>query len=442
MSKKLLAIVIAFSMVFLASCGGGSNSDGEQSSDSEKTTISFKNYYTQGDDSAGVKAQRKMIKQFKDNHSDIKIKETSLSHDGYFKKIKTLAAGNELPDVFIAQGSMIRPFADAGLIKPLNDVLDKNKDWKNGFVEGALDTFRYQDKAYGVPFNGGPTHVIFYNKDILSKAGYDEFPSKWKDFMQMIKKLKAEGTTPIALGNKDKWILQSSYLSTLGNRYTGTEWFNKILNHEGAKFTDQEFVNALQSLQNMADKNAFNDNMNSIDNVEQRTLYYKGEAAMFIGGNWTTKGIAKNAPKDIRKSTGVAIFPTVPKQKGPENGVSGGAGGAYVINANVSAEKEKKIVKFLKSITNREAGKAVIKAGGLPIVKMKNMEQYDLSPLNKKVYNLIKESKYVPIYDAQLSPPVISVMQDGLQNLVIDKTTPEKLAKKIQKKYESEAKKD
>lgn len=433
----MMSVMLALSLVLLASCGSNDDS-GEGSSDNESSDIKFMNYFTEGDDSAGVKAQRKMVKKFEEENPDINIDSTKLSHDGYFDKIKTLAAGNELPDVFIAQGSMIQSFADGGLIKPLNKILDKHPDWKDGFVEGSLDTFKYKNKFYGIPFNGGPTHVIYYNKDILSDVGYDKFPSTWDDFLDLIDKLKDKGVTPISLGNKDKFVLQSVYLSTLGNRFTGTDWFNNLLKDKGAKFTDPEFVKSLKTLKNLADNGAFNDDMNSLDDTEQMRPYYKGKAAMTINGNWGSEQIEDNAPDDIYKATDVAIFPKVPNEKGPDNAVAGGAGGAYVINANVSDEKEKKIVKFLQKLTGEKSGETVIKEGGLPIVQVDDVEKYDMKPLEKKVYNLVQDSEYVDIYDSKLSPSVVSKMEDDLQKLVIDKESPEQVAKDIQSEYEKQ----
>jgi len=440
-SKKWMASLLVASMTLVAAgCGSSSSTDsGSETDGGQKASepIKFMHMYDKNSDQ-GPSHQSELIEKFKKDHPEIKLTEEIQSHDAYETKIKTLAAGNELPDVFLMKSSMVKTFVDNGLVLPLDDMLNGDADWKNGFVSGALDTYTVDNKVYGIQFSGGPTHTIFYNKDLLAKAGYSEFPKSWDDFIKLIDALKAKGITPIAFGNKGKWLANSSYLSTLGDRFTGTEWFNSLKDYGGAKFTDPEFVQALTALQDLNKHGAFNSDMNSIDNNQMKTLYYNEKAAMFIEGAWAISAMEAGAPKEIVDKTELAVFPAISGAKGEQNSVSGGGGWAYAVNANVDKAKLKDIALLLKSLSDKNAAEVVLKYGDMPSSKIEDMSKIELTPLMQKLIKLLETTKYVPIYDSQLSPALTEEMNTAMQNMIIGQITPQQAAEQMQKEYEAE----
>jgi len=439
-SKGLTAALLVTSLALVAAgCGSKTGTEAAGgASDKPKAKIKFMHMYDKN--SAQPSHQADLIEKFKKEHAEVTFDEEVQSHDSYETKIKTLAAANELPDVFLVKPSMVSTFVENGLLRPLNDQLDKNASWKDGFTEGVLDPYTVEGKTYGVQMTGGPTHVIYYNKDLVAKAGFPEFPKTWSDFETLIKELNKQNITPIALGNKAKWVVNSSYMSTLGTRFTGTEWFNSLIEGKGAKFTDPEFVQSLTALKGLVDIGAFNKDMNSIDNNQQRTLYYNGTAAMFIEGSWASNAIETGGPKDIVEKTELAVFPAIEGAKGEQNSVSGGGGWAYAVNAKVDPAKMDDIQKLIQSLTDSEAAKLVLKYGDIPSSKVDNIESIELSPLSKKLVKMLETTKYSPIYDTRLSPGLTESMNTTMQELMIGKYTPQQAAEAMQKEYENEMK--
>jgi len=435
--RVLTAMLLTTSLVLLAACGSNDAKDAKDGV-KPKAKISFMHMYDKN--SAQPSHQAVLIEKFKEAHPDVTFDEEIQSHDNYETKVKTLAAANELPDLFLVKPSMVSTFVENGLLLPLNDQLDKNAAWKNGFVEGVLEPYTIDGKTYGVQMTGGPTHVIYYNKDLIAKAGFEQFPQTWTEFETLIKELVKQKVTPIALGNKGKWVANSSYLSTLGDRFTGTEWFNSLAANEGAKFTDPEFVQALSALNNLVTIGAFNKDMNSIDNSQQRTVYYNGKAAMFIEGSWAVNAVETNAPKEIVEKTGLAVFPAIEGAKGEQNSVSGGGGWAYAVNADVDPAKLDDIQKLIQSLTDSEAAKLVLEYRDIPSSKVENIESIELSPMSKELIQLLETTKYAPIYDTRLSPGLTESMNTTMQEMMIGKYTPQQAAEVMQKEYESEMK--
>ncbi len=446
---KLLALLVAISMIFsLAACGSSNVSENSttpssvgqstvSSGDSqEPVSLSFIHMFPKEDTEGNSIAFHKAMDKFKADNPSIKINEEPLSHDNYETKVRTLAAGNELPDIFIVKGSMTSMFIDNKLINPVDDILNADPDWKNSFLQGAFDDFAVGGKNYGIPFQMLNTHLIYYNKKLLNDAGISTFPTNWKDFLDAINKLKAKGITPISLGNKGNWVAESCILSTLGDRFTGPEWFTSIKEKKGAKFTDPEFINALAALQELAKVGAFNSDLNSIDNMQQKTPYYNGKAAMFMEGNWAISNVINDAPKDIQENTELALLPAVEGGKGDPMENSAGGAWAYNVNSELEGAKLTAAFKILKAVTDADYAKIAVESNAFPASNPKDVDKSKLAPLSSKYLELAAKIKAVPIYDAQLSADLIQVMNTGLQQLLINNISPEELAKKIQAEYE------
>ena len=433
---KVLILSLMLLPLTLPVFAGGQSEKIEAKEDS--VTLTMMNFFVNENATGKVVAYHHAMDKFRAGYPDIVIDEEILGHDSYQPKIKTLAAANELPDLFLIKGSMVSTFVENGLINPMNEILDKDTGWNNSFVEGAFDDFKMGNDIYGIPMRMTSTHVIYYNKEIFDECGIKSFPATWDEFKSVITKLKDKGYTPIALGNKAKWPAESCILSALGDRFTGTDWFRSIRDRKGAKFTDTEFVNALTAMQELAQMDAFNSDMNSIETNQQKAMYCNRKAGMFIEGGWAVSALNNMASSEIIDATEVAIFPAVEGGNGDSMAVSGGAGWAYGISSKVQGEKKAAAVSLLKTLTSMDTARVCIENNEMPATIVESYDKSKVSSLFNKYVELISGTKFVPVYDVQLTPPVIEVMNSGLQELLIDVITPLDLAKKIQAEYEKQ----
>src|SRR5699024_5413074 len=144
-----------------------------------------------------------------------------------------------------------------------------------------LEGFNFDGQQYAIPGNIYITSLVYYDKNILEENGYDEFPDNYEGFKDLIQDLNDSDITPISFGNKAQWPLQSSYMSVIGDRFTGSDFLEGALNGE-EKFTDDRFVDALSVVEELAESNAFNENFNTIDESQSRSDFLEEEAAMHI----------------------------------------------------------------------------------------------------------------------------------------------------------------
>lgn len=403
----------------------------------ETITISLMTLWAKDNAETIASTFRSMVAQFQSENPNITVEEEAIGDQtSYYTKLKTLAASNDLPDLFYCKGSELAMFAQNQVAAPLDEILGADPAWRDGYASGAFDDISSNGSIYGIPVSMLSTHVIYYNSKLLSEAGFSSFPQTWPEFMDMVAKLKANGVTPIALGNKEQWVANSCLLSTLGDRFTGSDWFYSINDKSGAKFTDSEFVNALAALQEMSNAGAFNTDVNSINNDQQKTLFYNGTAAMFMEGSWAIGAVVGDAPAEISAVTEVAVLPAINGGKGNPRSMSGGSGSGFASGVKGFAEKKDAIAALLKYTLSEDFAMTISAKGEPAAFKVSGYDTSGISELAVKYADMASTLGFSPIYDSYLNPAVNSTINEGLQELLIGAVTPEALAEKIQAEYE------
>src|SRR5690625_5894569 len=102
---------------------------------------------------------------------------------------------------------------------------------------------------------------------MIQEAGFSEFPENYEEFKELVTNLKDEGYTPVQLGNKAQWVLQSSYISTIADRITGSDYLKDVLSGN-AKFTDKEFVDSLSVIDVITKMGSFYEDFNILYDIQ------------------------------------------------------------------------------------------------------------------------------------------------------------------------------
>ncbi|GGE26120.1 sugar-binding protein [Pullulanibacillus camelliae] len=416
-SLLLLGVVLVFA---LSACG---SNDSNGASKDGKVTLTLWNAWS--GDTSDTRLYNERVKKFNDSHPDITIKTETTDSDNYRTKLKTRAAGKQLPDIFqVWPGSELEPIVKGGAMAPIDSLTD---DLKGKLInENTLKDFAVDGKQYAIPTSVSYTNLVFYDKDMIKKVGYDQFPTTYSDFKTLIKKLKAEGITPIELGNKPQWPLQSIYVSMIADRITGSDYLPKVLAGK-AKFTDPGFVKALNVVKELNDMQAFNKDVNTINDDQAMDNFVQGKSAIFISGSWSTTGLLDKKSKD--KHIGTARMPAFEGGKGDPTKVSGVGAVGLGINSNLSGAKKKAALEFLKYFYSKDLYEDLLKAGLLIPAKVDLPK--DTDPLFKEAYQAT-EGGTAPVYDGVLPAELTQTLNNGLQGILTGSMTPEKLAKEMQ----------
>lgn len=437
MNKKWLGagLSLAVAGTLLAGCGGNEGSatgsaspGGASTKPAEKITLSVWHNWT-GQDAKSI-AMRKILDDFQAQNPQVTVEQEGLPSDGLKTRLRTVAAANEMPDLFVMwPDAMTKEFVKGDLLQPIDTFLNSKPEWKSNFIPNALDGYTVDGKTYSVPMNLAPSSFIYYNQAIFDKYNV-KVPKTWDELKAAIDTFNKNNVIPISLGNKANWMVQSTIFSTIADRVTGTDWFIKAVNQDGAKFTDPEFIKALTVLQELGKIKAFQDGYNSIDQNQMNQLFYQGKAAMFINGGWAMADVVKNAPKEVLDYTHVAILPPVDGGKGQAQVTAGVVGTGMGMSKKLTGAKKEMAEKLLYALSGPDGQKATLESSTLVSYKIE-LDKSKAHPLFVELNELMKTVKISPVYDSKLSSAAVDVINNGLQELLMG-SSPESIAKKVQ----------
>jgi len=172
------------------------------------------------------------------------------------------------------------PFVNAGLFEDVSDVWEAE-----GFHESLASTasaMTIDDKQWGVPY----TYYqwgIYYRSDIFAEMGIEE-PTDWEGLMAASAKLKEAGVTPFTIGTKFLWTAAGVF-DYLNLRTNGYDVHNQLTAGEIA-YTDERIVAVFENWKQMMDNGYFVDNHATMSWQDALAPFVKGEAAMYVMGNF------------------------------------------------------------------------------------------------------------------------------------------------------------
>ena len=265
----------------LAGCGGPNNNPavqqagggGGQKYNGPKVTIEFWNGFTGGD----REFIRHIVQQFSREQKNIDVKMNIIVWDQYYQKVPTAVASGKGPDVGIMHCDQLGTNAARNVVVPLDAVAKALNLKESDFYPTVWKAGLYNGRRYGIPLDMHPL-VLYYNKDLLAKAGMNKPPQTKDEYMGVLKELKAKGI-------QGSWV--SPFLFTGSLQFMSLLWqyggdlYNKDVTK--ATFNSDAGVEALSWMVSLV-KNGY-----SPKNVAQNgefTAFQNGKNALHWNGIW------------------------------------------------------------------------------------------------------------------------------------------------------------
>ncbi|MCF1597905.1 extracellular solute-binding protein [Streptomyces muensis] len=408
-------------MTALSGCGG----DSEGGSDGT-TTIEWWNISTT-EPTKSVWAA--LAKKFEAQNPKVKVKIVQMENDAYKSKMTALTASGKLPDIFHTWGGgVLKQQVDAGLVE---DLTDRTKDFADGLLPVAKEPYLLDEKVYGIPFDIGMIG-FWYNKALFKDAGIAEPPTTWSGFLDAVRKLKAKGTTPLALAGKEKWP-GMYYWAYLSMRTAGASALQKA--YDDKDFTGDPFVQAGQHLQELVDLQPFQKGFLGAaysTPTGQAAAVGNGKAAMELMGQWAPV-VQADSGKGLGDDLGFFPFPAVDGGKGSITEVFGGGGG-HALRAGAPQAA----VDFLKFFASEATVVELVKKTGvIPVVPAAESALTD--PNIKAVQAQLKAATGFQLYlDQAYAPAVGQEVNDSVGALVAGSKSPQQVAESITKTAKEE----
>lgn len=279
----------------------------------------------------------------------------------YYTKLNALVAASQTPDVFICSpGPNMDVYVNPGVAADLTDILNKEADWYKSFTDGIFERVTYDGKIYSVPTNFAAA-CVYYNTEMFKEVGVD-VPENYTDWIDVCKKIKAAGHTPISCSAGTAWCL-SMVAGYLCDREGGPDNLAGI-NAGTLKWSTPTFLAAGEKLKELS--GYFQDSAAGDSNDQATANFYNGDAAMLVQGSWAIAQINGNNP-DFEAKCGVFRFP----------GIEGGADPNRMIvktdNLCMSAatQHQDACVALMKCFTDDTAQKYTAEVGGkIPVTSV------------------------------------------------------------------------
>src|SRR4030095_2962829 len=190
---------------------------------------------------AQVKIWEEIARAFEAKNPGVKCEMQFLENEAYKAKLPTILQSKDRPHIIYSwAGGVLKSQVEAGV---LQDIGPQLKGYVDQLAPAAVAAFTVDGKTYGLPMVLSQAG-FFYNKELMAKAGVDGTPIKtWDDLLAAVKKLKAAGVTPLAVGGADKWPLHF-YWTYLAMRAGGKAAFDGAMRGESGGFAGETLVEA------------------------------------------------------------------------------------------------------------------------------------------------------------------------------------------------------
>jgi raffinose/stachyose/melibiose transport system substrate-binding protein len=303
--------------------------------------------------------------------------------DNYLTVVTTEMAANNLPDIF--QGwtlGRMQPFAEAGRLYDLSEDLAEDTDWSSKLSELNLRATTWDGGVYGIPLEQA-VEVIFYNKEVFANHNL-EVPDTYDDFLHIVDTLRDNNIVPMTVPNNQPWVGTIPYMM-IYDRIAGIEGYEKNVMSKEGSWTEPEFIEAANILQELIERGAFEENVNSISMKESEIKLTEGSAGMYAQGTWSMP----NLIRDMGDNVGVFNFPDIDGGKGSKNNWLVLPNSALSISEK--SENKEEALEFLKFVFSQDRQLELAKLGYFVTYDVETQEG-DLPALNTVILDYLSQS--------------------------------------------------
>ena len=244
---------------------------------------------------------RDMTADFMKANPDIKVNLEFVPYEGL--RDKTLLSQGAGGGYDVVLFDVIWP-AEYATNKVLVDVTDRiTPDMKSAIMPGAWTTVDYNGHAYGMPWILD-TKYLFYNMEMLEKAGIAAPPRTWDDLIEQAKIIKDKGIVehPIVWSWAQAEAVICDYTMLLAS-YGG----NFLTDDGKPAFQSGGGVEALKYMVKSVDEGVTNPNSKEYLEEDVRRVFSSGQAAFAL--NWTYMYNLANDPKESKIAGKVGMVP-------------------------------------------------------------------------------------------------------------------------------------
>lgn len=368
-------------------------------------------------DPAPKAAFAEIVSAFEKENPEIEVTYNLYDHEGYKTTIRNWLVTSPPDVVFWYAGNRMKAFVDKGLFEDVSDVWKENK-MQDTFASSQA-AMSIDGKQWGVPY----TYYqwgIYYRKDIFDKYSISE-PKTWDEFLAACATLKKNNVTPVTIGSKYLWTA-AGWFDYLNLRVNGLAFHMELMEGK-VPYTDKRVKKTFETWKQMVEPGYYLENHATYSWQEAQPFLYRGEAAMYLIGNF----IAPNFPAELDGKIAFMQFPIID----PEVGIFEDAP-MDTLHIPSKAKNKADARKFLAFMARPENQTLVNKAL-LQIPPNSNAKAVDNAFLNKGVAMLNSADGTAQFYDRDTDPAMAKEGMKGFQEFMVKPERIDNILKRLEK---------
>jgi len=345
--------------------------------------------------------------------------------DVLLQKLTTDISAGTNADLSIIGTRWLIDFVQQGIAEPLDGYMDDA--FKGRFIETFLSPSVLEDKTYGLPI-AASARAMYYNKDLLEKAGVANPPANWDEVKAAAEKIKALGGENYGFGLQGKEIETDVYFY-----YGMWSYGAEILNKDGTSgLSTPGALEAAKLYKSMIDGGLTQPGVTSYAREDVQNLFKQGKVGMMITAPFLSNQIKEEAPN---LKYGVTAIPAGPT----------GARGTYGVTDSVimfqnSKNKEEawKVLDFLFQTEWR--AKFTQGEGFLPVNKEEAKMDYYVNNADLAAFTaLLPDARFAPIIPGW--EEIADITSNAMQSIYLGQGEPEAVLKEAAAKADAILKK-
>ncbi len=301
LNNKTIVSSVAISAMALtaAACGGGGGNEAEGGA-SEVTV------WTLTQEGERQEVWDAAVEAFEEANPGITIVTEERATDPHKDALRQAAGTDAGPDIYRYWGGagLGGELVEVGMSADLTQYYEEY-GWEDQLTPTALQNATQYGGYHGVPFIQA-TEAVFYNKALFEQAGITEVPTTYEELVQAAQTLKDAGITPMEFGGTVNWHVMR-LLDSLIETFCGAEKADELTQGDGDWGAEPCVTEAFTEFKMWGDE-YLNEGFMAMSNDDASQLFFSGQAAMTIEGNWFGPMAVDGGlpPEDM----GIFTFPT------------------------------------------------------------------------------------------------------------------------------------
>ena len=417
--KKKMRIILALSvmLLFLTACG---------QEDDEKITLNMAWWGSQVRHDATVK----VIELYEEKNPHVTIESEFYDYEGYYTKLGTLAASNDIWDIFQLNNQFPQYINQ---IEPLDEYVEQGIIDVSNADESYLATTIYDGQLVGLS-NGVNSFAIAYNKNIFEQLGIPEPASNWtwEEFEQISYQITEE-LGIYAISRFEDFI--AGCIIQIPQVEKGLNFYNQEDLSNSLGFENPDYLtDFFQLRKNLIDKGAHPERGGGAASTTDLSFQAvrDSEAAMvFLSSNQLTE-ILSGAPEDME----IRLINPPRRKADGESGIP--LRSSQMLSMAKNSVHKEEAAKFIDFFQNSEEANEILKGErGVPIMSniREQLAQTDDTTL-QATFDYLEmisdmDNGEVNVFDSALNPEIQDQYNLLVEKVIYEEMTAEEAAESL-----------